>query len=143
MPETKLIEGVVTTAEYPEGKQGKVVIDGQTWFLEKPEYRGEPFHEPRKGENVRLGLEAWTKRDGSTGWTAKTSELLEPANVDALTGYVTALPTTDWGPKRRLDALQLMQAAALERSLVSQTLTEFAQSVVEAAEIYAEFIDRA
>ena len=141
MPETKFIEGVVTQVEWPEGKQGRVTIDGQTWLLEnKPEHRGEPFHEPRKGENVRLGLESWTKRDGSIGWTAKTSELLE----SAVFTEVPALPTTDWGSKRRLDALTLAQAAlALVPGVDYGTPENFAQTVVSVAEIYAEFIDRA
>ena len=68
------IEGLVEKVEWPEGKQGRLSLGGQVWFLETNEKYRRAWVDPKPGMTVRLSIDPWTKNDGSTAFTVKGIE---------------------------------------------------------------------
>ena len=72
------IEGLVEKVEWPEGKQGRLSLGGQVWFLETNEKYRRAWVDPKPGMTVRLSIDPWTKNDGSTAFTVKGIEDISP-----------------------------------------------------------------
>ena len=95
------IEGLVEKVEWPEGKQGRLSLGGQVWFLETNEKYRRAWVDPKPGMTVRLSIDPWTKNDGSTAFTVKGIEDISPfEEADTMGQFIEPNPF-DYSSKRR------------------------------------------
>lgn len=142
MPETTQVTGVIKkVTRRKDGSAIGLIVEGHDGYLDYslPDRRGNKWDDHAEGDEVLL--------DVSDGKWIKAIKVL--AKAEPSEEYHT-LPTTDWGPKRRLDALTLAQAAVLgaqshvaaeQEGAVVFNAADFAEEVCLIAERYLMLID--